>query len=52
MSAMVSATSTGEGAKDWRDECVKPEKDERVQTVVSTQATLQSLINMLKIPDP
>jgi hypothetical protein len=35
MSAMVSATANGE--KDWRDECVKPEKDDRIQTAVSYQ---------------
>ena len=32
MAAMVTATSNGE--KDWRDECVKPQKDDRIQTLV------------------
>jgi hypothetical protein len=35
MSAMISATANGE--KDWREECVKPEKDDRIQTAVSSQ---------------
>ena len=33
MAAMVTATSNG-GEKDWRDECVKPPKDDRIQTQV------------------
>lgn len=34
MAAMVTATSSN-GEKDWRDECVKPQKDDRIQTLVS-----------------
>lgn len=33
MAAMVTATNNG-GEKDWRDECVKPQKDDRIQTLV------------------
>lgn len=36
MAAMVTATSNANGEKDWRDECVKPQKDDRIQTLVST----------------
>ena len=39
MAAMVTATSNG-GEKDWRDECVKPPKDDRIQTQVSITTLL------------
>lgn len=34
MAAMVTATSSN-GEKDWRDDCVKPQKDDRIQTLVN-----------------
>ena len=37
MAAVVTATTNG-GEKDWREECVKPQKDDRVQTLVRVNA--------------
>lgn len=40
---MVSATANGE--KDWRDECVAPVKDDRIQTAVRNQLQCLELKN-------
>jgi hypothetical protein len=39
MAAVVTATTNG-GEKDWREECVKPQKDDRVQTLVGRDAVI------------
>ena len=39
MAAVVTATTNG-GEKDWREECVKPQKDDRVQTLVGISAVV------------